>query len=103
MRDVVVSATARSELRNITSCLASFGSVTARSFARELDRKVASLREGVVEYPYARHPELAAAGYRVALVKSYLLLYKVNPDGSVGIAHVFHQSQDYASLVTEIR
>ena len=102
MREVVVSATARSELRNIASYLASFGSGTARSFAREFDRKVASLKEGVVEYPHARHPELAAAGYRVALVKSYLLLYKVGPDGSVSIAHVFHQSQDYARLVAEI-
>ena len=53
MREVVVSATARSELRNIASYLASFGSGTARSFAREFERKVASLEEGVVEYPYS--------------------------------------------------
>ena len=102
MRKVVVSATARAELHNIVSYLSVFGRATARPFAREFDSRIATLQEGVIEFPVARHPKLAAAGYRVALVKNYLLLYRVNQDGSVGVAHVFHQSQDYASLVTEI-
>ena len=61
MREVVVSETARSELRNITAYLSCFGSATAHSFAREFERKVSSLRDGFVEYPHARHPKLAAA------------------------------------------
>ena len=73
------------------------------SFAREFDRKVEMLRDGIVEFPIARHPKLAAASYRVAFVKNYLMLYQVADDGTVRIAHVFHQSQDYASLVTEIQ
>ena len=103
MRNVIVSATARSELQLITDYLSVFGNITAMSFAREFDRKVEMLRDGIVEFPLARHPKLAAAGYRVIFVKNYLMLYQVTDEGTVCIAHVFHQSQDYASLVTEIQ
>lgn len=40
-------------------------------------------------------PEVAALGYRPCPVKGYLFLYRVRGD-RVEIAHVFHQSQDYA-------
>lgn len=99
MRDVIISETAKGELRLITEYLSVFGRNTAMSFAREFDDKVKSLEEGVIEYPIARHPGLAAAGYRVALAKNYLMLYRVDDAGVVRVAHVFHQSQDYAALV----
>lgn len=99
MRNVIISETARNELRFIADYLSVFGKGTAKSFAREFDRKIQSLEEGVVEYPIARHPKLAVAGYRVALVKNCLMLYRVSEDGTVRISHVFHQSQDYANIV----
>lgn len=103
MRNVIVSSTAKVELQLIVDYLSVFGSVTAMSFAREFDHKVEMLREGVIEFPIARHPKLAAAGYRVALIKNHLTLYQVAEDGTARIAHVFHQSQDYALLVTDIQ
>ena len=103
MRDVIVSTTARDELRLITEYLSIFGAGTARTFAREFNRKIKVLQEGVIEFPIARHPDLAAAGYRIALVKNYLMLYKIADDRTVRVSHVFHQSQDYAALVTEIQ
>lgn len=103
VREVIVSATARHELRLIVDYLSVFGKATARSFVREFDRKVGMLREGSVEFPIARHQKLAAAGYRVALVNSYLMLYQVADDGAVRIAHVFHQSQDYAACVADVQ
>ena len=72
------------------------------SFVREFDNKIKMLEEGVVEFPIVRHPELAGAGYHVALVKNYLMLYRVNDMNVVQVAHVFHQSQDYAVLVEEL-
>ena len=42
--------------------------------------------------------ELAARGYRSVLVCSYTVLYRVYKD-VVAIAHMFHQSQDYATLI----
>ena len=41
---------------------------------------------------------LAKRGYRSALVGSYVLLYRFEGD-TVYIAHIFHQRQDYATLV----
>ena len=99
MRSVTVADAAKDELRLITEYLSAFDRVTADSFAREYDRKWKMLAEGVVEFPAARHPELAAMGYRVALVKNYLMLYRVIAPDEVLIAHVFHQSQDYAPIV----
>lgn len=45
--------------------------------------------------PLSALPEVAALGYRPCPVKGYLFLYRVRGD-RVEIAHVFHQSQDYA-------
>lgn len=43
-------------------------------------------------------PELAAREYRVFYVKKYIALYKFD-SMRVVIAHIFHQTQNYASLV----
>ena len=101
MRNVTVADVAKDELRLITEYLSTFGRSTAESFALEYDRKRQLLAEGTVEFPAARHPELARMGYRVALVKNYLMLYRVTGPDEVLIAHVLHQSQDYAKLVLD--
>ncbi len=49
-------------------------------------------------YGLSRVKELAALGYRTLLVKNYVALYKIDDDAVV-VAHIFHQSQDYAKLV----
>ena len=92
MRDVVISGAAESEISVIDEYLTVFGVSTADSLLDAIQDKVAMLEEGVVEFPIAHHPKLAAAGYRVVLVKGYLMLYKVAEDGSVQVAHIFHQS-----------
>ena len=49
-------------------------------------------------YGLSRVKELAVLGYRPMLVKNYVALYKVEGDVVI-VAHIFHQSQDYAKLV----
>lgn len=49
-------------------------------------------------HPLSHLPELAALGYRPIHIKRYAALYKVTNDKIV-IAHIFHQTQDYARLV----
>ena len=49
-------------------------------------------------YPLVRDARLARGGYRKAALGNYLALY-LEKDGTVYIARVFHQSQDYARLV----
>ena len=101
MRNVIVTNTAEGELRLINEYLAFFGPRTADSFVDAVAKAIATLKDGVVEFPPSRDPDLADAGFHVVLVKSYFMLYRITDNGDVHVAHVFHQSQDYAKLVTE--
>ena len=102
MRNVVITDTAEGELRLIAEYLSFYGAQTANSFIEAVQDKIAMLEEGVVEFPLARDSDLAQAGYRTVLIGNYLMLYGVADNGEVYIAHLFHQSQDYAALVIEI-
>ena len=99
MRRVVVSDAAEAEIGLINEYLSVYSAKTASDFVAAVEAKIDILGQGVVEFPLARDPDLAEAGYRSALVNSYLMLYTVEENGDAPIAHVFHQSQDYAALV----
>ena len=103
MRSVVVSEDAEGELELIYDYLSVFGEQTAEKFLGAYEKCVGTLEDGVVEFPLSRHPKLRAAGYRVALVNSYLVLYRLTAPDEVHIAHIFHLSQEYARLVAEIQ
>ena len=98
-RAVILESAAR-EYEEIVSYLADvLGSPgAAAGFADEFDRQLSLVRSSPEMHALSRMPELAARGYRVMLVGSYAALYKVDGDAVV-VAHVFHQSQDYAKLV----
>ena len=103
MRSVIVSAAAEAEINLINEYLAVYSPKAADAFLDAVEDRIAMLEQGVIEFPVARDPALSAAGYHATLVKSYVILYTVTEDSEVRIAHVFHQSQDYASLVIEIQ
>ena len=103
MRSVVVSEDAESELELVYDYLSVFGEQTAEKFLSSAYEKcIGMLEDGVVEFPLSRHPKLSAAGYHVVLVNSYLVLYRLTAPEEVYVAHIFHQSQEYARLVAEI-
>lgn len=91
---------AESELKEIVSYLCDIlGSPgAARSFLDDFMGQVDTICEHPFMRPLSHLPELAALGYRSAPVGNYLFLYRVMDDWVV-VAHVFHQSQDYARLV----
>ena len=62
------------------------------------DGFVAKVEASPLMYPTARESRLAHLGYRKAALEGYLALYRVKGE-KVYVAHVFHQSQDYARLV----
>lgn len=99
MREVIISEDAESELALVYDYLSMFGATTADKFLDAYEKCIAALEDGTVEFPLSRHPELREAGYRVALVNSYLVLYRATSPDEVHVAHLFHQSQDYAALV----
>lgn len=70
----------------------------ALGFIDEFDRQLDLVCENPDVRALSRMPELAARGYHATLVGSYIMLYRADKD-VVYVAHVFHQSQDYATLV----
>ena len=49
-------------------------------------------------FPLSQHSHLAKLGYRKLLVNRYIALYTYR-DNVIIVAHIFHQTQDYARLV----
>ena len=97
---VAITAEAMREYEQIVSYLSGTlkSPSAAKGFADEFMRQVDSARENPELHAMSRMPELAARGYRPLFVKNYVALYKVH-EGAIVIAHIFHQSQDYARLV----
>ena len=72
----------------------------ALHFMDEFDRQIEAVCENPCMHALSRMPELAALGYRPFFVNSYVALYTVR-ENVVVVAHVFHQSQDYARLALQ--
>lgn len=96
----VILAEAQREFRDIVGYLVGVlqSPRAAQRFMDEFDAQLALVSENPGIYGLSRVPELAARGYRCASVGSYVMIYKVQADAIV-VAHIFHQSQDYARLV----
>lgn len=90
--------TAYQELESVVSYLSSYSSSAASFFLDSFEEKLDLICSGVVSFGLSRMPELAALGYRCALVGQYLFLYYIEND-TVVVAHIFHQRQDYARMV----
>lgn len=97
---ITIAAEAAREYEQIVSYLSGIlnSKQTAQGFADEFARQVESVRANPEIHALSRMSELAARGYRPLLVNRYIALYKVVGE-EVVIAHIFHQSQDYAKLV----
>ncbi len=96
--NVKIQPTALRELENTVEYLLGFGPNTASSFLNEWEATIEELHDGVVEHSLSRFDTLARLGYRTALMKHYVILYFEEGD-TVVVAHLFHQSQDYANIV----
>ena len=66
-------------------------------FMDEFDRQIETVCENPRLHALSRMPELAALEYRSFFVNSYVAFYSIRED-TVVVAHIFHQSQDYARL-----
>ncbi len=95
---VVILPTAVVEREAITDYLANIGTSAVASFLDEYARQLELIASGAVNYRLSRFAELAELGYRMAPVNNYLFLYVIEND-VVTVAHFFHQSQNYASLI----
>ncbi len=97
---LVIAREAQGEYRAVVGYLATtLGSPqAARHFMDEFDAKGELIGQQPKAFDLCHPPELAVLGYRSAAVMRYTVLYRI-ADDRVIIAHIFHQSQDYARLV----
>ncbi len=97
---VTITAEAAREYEQIVSYLSDVlkSRQAAKGFADEFAHQLENVREDPEIHALSQMPELATRGYRTLLVNRYVALYKIVGQ-EVVIAHVFHQSQDYAKLI----
>ena len=96
----VIAREAQREYESIVAYLTSslLSPAAASDFMAEFDHQLGLVCVMPQMHPLSHLPELAALGYRPMHVKRYVALYKVLDDKIV-VAHIFHQTQDYARLV----
>lgn len=94
-----IQPTALRELEDIVIYLSSFGSATVKSFLAEWEKTLEELRSGTVKHRLSRMDILVQLGYRTVLLGGYVVLFFQDGNDMIVVAHLFHQSQDYANLV----
>lgn len=98
--NVVILKSARYEYESIVGYLAQIlmNPRAAGNFVAEFEYQLDLLRKQPPVRPLSHIRELAARNYRSFPVNNYVCLYKFERE-TIYIAHVFHQSQDYAHLI----
>ena len=72
----------------------------ASDFADQVYDCYDRLEDNPYIYEECRDARLKKEGYRRAVIKNYILLYKINEDEKAVIVHrFFYGSQDYAHLI----
>ncbi len=96
----LVLDSARDEIDGIVRYLSesSGGAQAANHFLDELERQLRMLAKNPRMRAPSRMRELSSRGYRTFPINNYVGIYKV-VDQKVIVAHVFHQSQNYARYV----
>ena len=98
--DYILLPRAQADLDDIVRYLAiDLGSPgAAQRFLDEFETRIAAVCSFPEMYPLSRMSEVAARGYRAMPVMRYVVLY-AHRDNQIAVAHIFHQTQDYARYV----
>lgn len=92
---VILTDTARADLRDIVRFIEEDNAVLAVGFARELRGCCDELRDRATLYPFA--DGLEQLEIRRRLHRGYLILYRIEPR-RIAVLHVVHGARDYLSL-----
>lgn len=102
MSRLVVSAAAHGDLDGILGYLADplANPEAAAALAEAVSAAYLRVQKHPSSSPLCAHPRLAALGYRKALVRNYLFVYRYIADADiVFVVRFFHHSQNYADLL----
>jgi plasmid stabilization system protein ParE len=102
MYKLVVTSLAENDLDEIISYIATELSapIAATNFANAVAECYDRIILNPLCYEAARDPRLRLEGYRRAVIKNYIMLYKVFPkEEKVVVYRFFHCRRDYANLI----
>jgi len=72
----------------------------ASDFADAIETCYANIQRNPMCYEASRDPRLREEGYRRAVIKNYIMLYKVFPDREEAIVYrFFYGRRDYVNLI----
>ena len=72
----------------------------ATALLDEVEACYDSLEQLPLMFEMCRDPHLRAMGYRKAVIKNYIMIYKVNESSkTISIMRFFHGRQDYEKLI----
>jgi len=101
MYNVDISIRAEHELDKILAYISEdlAAPQAAISFVDEVHACYDRLEENPYIYEACRDTRLSKMGYRRAVIKNYVMLYKIYEHDLVIVHHFFYGGQDYAKLV----
>jgi plasmid stabilization system protein ParE len=102
MYKLIVSELAHQDLDNIISYIAIqlANRTAAGDFLDEVDKCYGYLKSNPMMYAKCQDKRLEKEGYRKALIKSYVLVYKIDETSkTVSILRFCYSAQDYVKLI----
>ena len=102
MYDLKITELAQSDLDGIVGYIALQldSPAAAIAFLDEVEKCYSNLRSNPFIYAKSGDARLQKEGYRKALIKNYILMFKVNEDeNAVVIYRVFYGARDYFKLL----
>jgi len=99
---VVLSVDAGNDLDEIFSYIANilYAEQAAKKLMLEIHECILSLNTMPQRWSYSLDPVLARRGYRRALVKKYVILFRIDEsEKKVNVTRVFHGSMNYAQYI----
>ncbi|MFZ3132989.1 MAG: type II toxin-antitoxin system RelE/ParE family toxin [Desulfosporosinus sp.] len=102
MYKLIITELAHQDLDKIVSNIAVelVNPTAAGVFLDEVDKCFGYLKSNPLMYGKCQNKRLEKEGYRRALIKNYLLVYKINEESNiVSIMRFFYGAQDYINLI----
>ncbi|MDR1564972.1 MAG: type II toxin-antitoxin system RelE/ParE family toxin [Oscillospiraceae bacterium] len=102
MYKVNVSERAEDELNKIIFYIAEklAAPKAATDFVDEVDACYEHLEQNPFMYEQCRNPKLQQEGYRRAVIKNYIMIYKIYEESKQVVVHsFFYGRQDYTNMI----
>ena len=102
MYKLIISELAHQDLDSIIAYISIqlANPMAAGDFLTEVDQCYSYLKSNPMMYEKCQDKRLGSEGYRKAVIKNYVLVYKINEASqTVSVMRFFYSAQDYLKLI----